>query len=215
MRIPSAIKWAVRAKMFTTVLMLMTVSAGPQPGAPAEASAQASAQASTQASAQADVKDFQKRVQTYLSIQKKALSKVPSSPKKTENAALIIKHQQDLADAIRALRPNAMPGEIFAPWLRDTISGAIKQEVKGKAGADAKATIVGEGNPKSAESPAAVKLTINGAYPEKASLSSVPPSVLMALPVLPEGVDYRFVGHTLILRDAKANTIVDILPNAF
>jgi hypothetical protein len=214
MRIPSAIKWAVRAKMCTTVILLMTVSAGPQSGAQAQAGTPASAQGNVK-EFQKDVKEFQQKVQAYLSIQKKALGQVPSIPKETKDTALIVKHQEQVAAAIRALRPNAMPGEIFAPWLRDTISGAIKQEVSGKAGADAKATIVGEGNPKSQKSPVDVKLTINGGYPEKAPLSSVPPSVLMALPALPEGVDYRFVGHTLILRDAKANIIVDILPNAF
>jgi hypothetical protein len=39
--------------------------------------------------------------------------------------------------------------------------------------------------------------------------------VLLALPELKEGVEYRFVGRTLILRDTKANIIVDTLPNAF
>jgi hypothetical protein len=195
----SVIKRALVAALSIAVFSMVTVSAGTQAG---------------QAVPQDDAKEFQGRVQKYLTIQKKALGKVPSSPKETTDAAVIAKHQQDVADTIRMLRPNAIPGEIFTPWLRTTISAAVKEQVKGKAGVDAKATILGEGNPKSAESPAAVKLTINGAYPEKAPLSTVPPSVLMVLPVLPEGVEYRFVGHTLILRDTKANIVVDILPNA-
>ena len=203
MRIHTSIKWALGAALSIAVLSLV-VTAGSQavPKVP-------------QAVPKDEAKEFQSMVRKYIDIQKKALRQVPSIPKETTDAALISKHQQQVADAIRALRPNAMPGEIFTPWLRTTISAAVKQQVKGKAGADAKATIVGEGNPKSAESPSAIKLTINGAYPDKAPLSTVPPSLLMALPVLPDGVEYRFVGHTLILRDTKANIVVDTLPNAF
>lgn len=200
MRIHSSIKWAFAAA-FSIAVLSLAVTAG--------------SQTVPQTVPKDDAKEFQGRVQKYLDIQKKALGKVPSMPKETTDAALINKHQQQVADAIRALRPNAMPGEIFTPWLQTTISAAVKQQVKGKAGADAKATISGEGNPKSAESPSPVKLTINGAYPDKAPLSTVPPSLLMALPVLPEGVEYRFVGHTLILRDTKVNIVVDTLPNAF
>jgi len=203
MRIHTSIKWALGAALSIAVLSLV-VTAGSQavPKVP-------------QAVPKDEAKEFQSMVRKYIDIQKKALRQVPSIPKETTDAALISKHQQQVADAIRALRPNAMPGEIFTPWLRTTISAAVKQQVKGKAGADAKATIEGEGNPRSAESPSAIKLTINGAYPDKAPLSTVPPSLLMALPVLPDGVEYRFVGHTLILRDTKANIVVDTLPNAF
>jgi hypothetical protein len=34
------------------------------------------------------------------------------------------------------------------------------------------------------------------------------------LPQLPEDVEYRIVGKTLILRDVDANIIVDFIPNA-
>jgi hypothetical protein len=45
-------------------------------------------------------------------------------------------------------------------------------------------------------------------------LSTMPPSLLLNLPKLPEGLEYRFVGRNLILYDSKANLIVDILRNA-
>jgi hypothetical protein len=41
----------------------------------------------------------------------------------------------------------------------------------------------------------------------------VPPSLLMALPTLPETLEFRFVGRSLILRDTKANLIVDLMPD--
>jgi hypothetical protein len=42
----------------------------------------------------------------------------------------------------------------------------------------------------------------------------MPPSVLLRLPKLPKGLEYRFVGKHLILYDMKANLIVDIFRNA-
>jgi len=204
MRMQPAIKWISVSAITVALLTAMSVFATAQ-----------TPQLAVQPVPKDDAKDFQERVDKYLAIQKKAIGKVPSMPKETTDAALISKHQLQLADAIRMLRPKPMQGEIFTPWLKTTISAALKQQVKGKAGADTKATILDEGNPKSGESPTAIKLTLNGAYPDTAPLSTVPPSVLMALPTLKDGVEYRFVGRTLILRDTKANIIVDTLPNAF
>lgn len=164
---------------------------------------------------QGDEKEFLARVEKYLEVQKKAVGQVPSLKKDEKDAAVIAKHEQQLGDAIRSLRPSAMPGEVFTPGVRRLLSGVVKSQVQGKAGKDAKNTIVGEGNPKSADSKSPIVVKVNAPYPANAPLSTVPPSVLMALPTLPKEVEYRFVGHDLILRDTKANLIVDVLPNAF
>lgn len=168
-----------------------------------------------EATAQDDAKVFDTQIQKYVEIHKKALASVPSLPKETSDAALILKHEKQVGDAIRALRPNAKQGDIFIPEAKRVITAAIKHEVAGKQGAAAKSTILDEGNPKSAESTTPVDLSINAPYPVKAPLSTVPPSVLMALPTLPKELEFRFVGRNLILRDTKANIIVDVLPNAF
>jgi hypothetical protein len=165
--------------------------------------------------AQNDEKAFLDRVQKYVDLQKKAEGSVPSLKKDEKDSAVIAKHEDQLADAIRKLRPNAMPGEVFTPGVRQMLAGVVKSQVQGQAGKDAKQTIVGEGNPKSDKSSAPVVLKVNATYSSTAPFSTVPPSVLMALPTLPKEIEYRFVGHTLILRDTKANIIVDILPNAF
>ena len=49
-------------------------------------------------------------------------------------------------------------------------------------------------------------LKVNQPYPKAEPLSTVPPDVLKALPVLPEDLEYRFVGKHLILYDARAGT---------
>jgi hypothetical protein len=156
-------------------------------------------------------KEFQAGIDKYMEIHRKAVASVPAIPKETTDAALIAKHQQQIADAIRKLRPNALVGETFTPVVRQMIVATVKQKVEGKAGESAKATILGEGNPKAEAVP--VNLTVNGTYPTTAPLSTMPPSVLMALPMLPKELEYRFVGRNLILLDSAANLIVDFIPN--
>ena len=59
-----------------------------------------------------------------------------------------------------------------------------------------------------------VPFKINAAYPDKQPLLTSPPSVLGNLPPLPKDIEYRFVNKHLILRDARANLIIDYIPNA-
>ena len=167
-----------------------------------------------EATAQADGKLLDAQVQKYLEIHKKAGASVPPLPKETTDTALIATREKQFADAIRALRPNAKQGDVFTPEIARMITTAIKQTLVAKGGKDAKGTILGEGNPKSAESAAPVNLAVNAPYPGTAPLSTVPPSVLMVLPTLPKELEFRFVGRNLILRDTQANMIVDFMPNA-
>ena len=45
-------------------------------------------------------------------------------------------------------------------------------------------------------------------------LATVPPLILNRLQPLPDGLEYRFMGRDLILRDSKANLIVDFVHEA-
>lgn len=54
---------------------------------------------------------------------------------------------------------------------------------------------------------------VNGVYPQAQPLGTVPPNVLAVLPVLPEDIEYRFIDRHLILRDVRANLIVDYIRN--
>ena len=62
--------------------------------------------------------------------------------------------------------------------------------------------------------PQSVVPKINADYPEKAPLATVPPLILRRLPTLPDGLEYRFMRRDLILRDSKANLIVDFVHEA-
>jgi hypothetical protein len=89
----------------------------------------------------------------------------------------------------------------------------LRDETGGHAGAPARKAIA-EDNPKATTKTPQVVLAPNAPYPEGAPLSTVPPRVLLRLPTLPESVDFRFVGKALVLRDVRANVIVDYIPGA-
>lgn len=42
----------------------------------------------------------------------------------------------------------------------------------------------------------------------------MPPKLLLALPLLPEELEYLFVNRDLVLWDWHADLIIDVLPNA-
>jgi hypothetical protein len=58
----------------------------------------------------------------------------------------------------------------------------------------------------------AIAPRVNELYPYASPLPTFPPLLLAALPVLPDGLEYRFMGDALIIRDVDANLIVDYLP---
>ena len=161
------------------------------------------------------IKDFNDRVQHYWDLHKKVEGVAPPMDKKKEpDPAVIIEHERKVRAGIRDARINVPEGDIFTPAVQKILMETIKQVLSSGTGPAARDIILGEGNPKNPESKARVDLVVNALYPPNAPLSTVPPSVLMILPKLPNGLEYRFVGKDLILYDSKANLIVDILRKA-
>jgi hypothetical protein len=159
------------------------------------------------------IKEFKERVDQYVELQKKveaALDPVDES----DDAALLVKQKERFAEVLQMARPNAAQGDIFIPAVQPILVTIIKQKLSGPANAQALSMVLDEGNPRGNE-PSAVApvLKANVIYPPGAPLSTVPPSLLLALPELPEEVEYRFVGRHLILHDTETNLIVDFILN--
>jgi hypothetical protein len=55
------------------------------------------------------------------------------------------------------------------------------------------------------------KPAVNMTYPPNLPKATFPPRLALSLPQLPEVLEYRLVGHHLILRDFEANLIVDYI----
>ena len=146
--------------------------------------------------------EFQKRIQAYLRIHNQAEGTVPNL-KNTNDPAKIFEREAALAKAIQTLRAGATPGDIFAPEYQPYFIKIVQDDFATRSAAARKAIIV--------ELPKNMKVDINPVYPTTLPLATFPAMLLRKLPDLPPELEYRLVARSLILRDVKANLIVDIL----
>jgi hypothetical protein len=145
---------------------------------------------------------FQRSIQAYLKIHNEAESKVPNL-KSTDDPQKISDRERALGQMIMTLRAGAKPGEIFAPEYQPYFIQIVHDDFATRSARDRKALV--------SELPAKVKVDINTVYPTTLPLATFPAALLRKLPDLPPELEYRIVGRSLILRDVKANLIVDIL----
>lgn len=147
---------------------------------------------------------FSTRVSAYLSLQKK-VERTMTSQKETADPERIKAHVSELARGIRAARAGAKPGDIFA-GAAEQFRQIIRADARNRSVRDAFAAMQ--------EVPRRTQPKVNADYPETAALATVPPLILTRLQRLPDGIEYRFMGRDLILRDTSANLIVDVLREA-
>jgi hypothetical protein len=100
-------------------------------------------------------------------------------------------------------RAEAKEGDIFTPPISVEFRKALRLEMNAATWAALRDDNPGEFSPQ-----------INGSYPERKPLSTVPPSILAVLPRLPDDIEYRFLGRHLILLDTRASVILDRIPYA-
>jgi hypothetical protein len=161
-------------------------------------------QNSTAASPEQIAADLQGRAKQYLDFRKKVAG---SSPKSNSTPSKITSAQNDLANKIRVARAGAKQGEIFTPEITRYVRRQIASRLSGRDGKRIRASL------RHAE-PVNITLQINQSYPDNVPLQSTPPSLLMSLPQLPAGLEYRLVGKELVIRDVDANIVVDYVANA-
>ena len=159
-------------------------------------------------------KDQQKVLNVFLQQAKQYIStehKLPADKlKPTTDIAELERERVALRQAMQQARPNAKQGDLFTPPVAAAFRQILAQTMSGPEGAKIRASLA------HAEPGAPAPLVVNGVYPDGKGqpLQSVPPTLLLKLPVLPKGLEYRIAGKTLSLRDADANMVVDLLPNA-
>lgn len=146
--------------------------------------------------------EFQDRVEAYVKLHKSMEATLPSL-KPTDVPEMIKAHQLALARKIREARPNAAPGDIFAGRSAEAFRAAAREEFRGPEGHDARTTI------RQGEPLANIDIRLNEAYPDGVPFTTVPPTLLLKFPKLPDQVAYRIVGRDLILIDVEADLVVD------
>ena len=151
--------------------------------------------------------DFREEVDEYLELHKKLAATLPPVPNDATPLQLD-QRQRALGALIQTARKGATPGDIFERDSRPIIRKLLFGIFGGPDGKKLRASIADE-NPGPA-----VKLQVNGRYPDTIPVSSMPPQVLQVLPQLPKELEYRFIGSTLILLDVHAHIIVDFMTGA-
>ena len=145
--------------------------------------------------------EFNRRVQDYAALRSKLEQGLPPLSV-TRDADEIERFEHRLAERIRRARP-ARRGQIFAPAMESQ----VKQMLARRADAATIALVMDDGPPE-------FDVDVNDTYSKERALATMPPNILLTLPDLPPDMEYRFVGRHLILRDARANIIIDEVPHA-
>lgn len=152
----------------------------------------------------ATLQQFRDRVAAYEKLRKQVEGTV-GPLKKTDDPAEIARRQRAIGEGIREARAEAKPGDVFVPAIAAVIRRFIARDLARRAPVERRAFVVSQPD---------VTVRVNDFYPPNVPFATIPPRLLQQLPTLPDSLEYRFLGSTLILRDADANLIVDELPGA-
>lgn len=151
------------------------------------------------------VPEFEERIAAYLDVQKKAAADLPAL-KRTDDPAEIAARETAIGQAVRAARADAKPGDVMTPEVAAHFRRLIKADFQSRTPTEQK-LMTDEIPP--------IRPKVNQTYPTDSPLATFPGKLLAVMPALPEGLEYRFLGHALIIRDIKANIIVDFILDVF
>lgn len=149
--------------------------------------------------------DVKVRVEQFAAERDRAADALPPLRDKAERDE-IVAHERALASRLAAERGRTNE-TIFTARTETLFRRLITEAVRQPGGRATRASVLDE-------NPGAIALAPNRPYPDGIVVSTVPPEILKALPALPPDVEYRFVGKHLIIRDTRANFVVDVLKDA-
>jgi hypothetical protein len=159
-----------------------------------------------------EAEDFLEEVEEYVEVRRKAREELPRLKDEAEPED-VTAYAKELTTNIALRRKGAKQGDLFRPKVAAAFRRLCRDHLARHP--DERKTVLTEGNPTGDEERiGAPKVAVNAQYIPASPLSTVPPTLLLSLPVLPDEVEYRFVGRSLILRDTVANLIIDFVPNA-
>jgi hypothetical protein len=187
------------------VIVLVSAASGCGRSTPTLTPAQTGISAEQQSADAAGFKEFSNRVDDYVKLHKSQEVLLPPL-KPTVSPEAINAHQRALSLKIREARPNARPGDIFTAAARKSFQDVIQSAMQGPRGANMDATLT-QGAPLPN-----IDVAVNQPYPDGVAFTTVPPTLLLVFPKLPDEVVYRVVLHDLLLMDVKANLVVDVIP---
>jgi len=157
------------------------------------------------------IQNFQRSVAAYVILHQQLEREVPP--------LVVSPDVDDISMAVRALgmrlqvaRVTARQGDIITPEVAQMFRRRIATCLRPEQWATLFADLARDEEGEPVEAP---PLRVNMAWPEQVPFDYVPPQLLQSLPLLPQELQYRIIGRSLVLWDHHANLIVDFLPGAF
>jgi hypothetical protein len=148
---------------------------------------------------------FHRALDAYMTLRRRLEQDVP--PLRTSGNVREIREAVDARRAaVRRARAQAQRGDMFNAEVASLFRMRIQQILL--ANDDLVAELMHEMSEDGGGWSAAV---VNGEF-SWSTAAATPPPVLAALHPLPDELQYRFVGHDLVLVDVDASVVLDILP---
>jgi hypothetical protein len=147
--------------------------------------------------------EFNKSVTAYMELHKSAEAAPPALKTGTTPPEVVL-FEKTLANRIKSARATAKQGDLFTPGVAQVLKRIFDDYYKRRTGRELRLLVDEVPN---------FSPQVNMTYPVDAAKATFPPRLSLALPVLPEDLEYRVVGTSLVLRDSKANLIIDYLAN--
>jgi hypothetical protein len=151
---------------------------------------------------------FNGRIADYVALHERLEGPLP--PQQISSDMRVVRQaMDDLARGVKAARRGARRGDIFTP----EVAALFRVRIAKCLPPDEMDMIITE---REEEDPVRLPaIHVNDRWPKGVPFIFEPPQLLSALPRIPEELQYRIVGHALVLWDHHADLIVDILPDAF
>ena len=150
---------------------------------------------------------FDSGVEDYVQIHRRLERFVPPEVITADPYRLFVSRWA-LAAEMRRARPLAKQGDLFTPEIaamfRRMVARALREDE-----IDMTVFLAEDGMT------LPIDVRVNGDYPAGGPVTTMPPTLLKALPALPPELQYRFVNFNLILWDVHAGLIVDFVPDVF
>jgi hypothetical protein len=149
---------------------------------------------------------MRKALADYVALRERLDQEVPKLTPNSE-ARDISAASDAQARAIMRARAKARQGDFFDKAASQVLTRRLQDAITTANLAADLATI-------DDEPPRVTTPRVHLRFPEAAQMATMPPSLLRVLPPLPEGLEYRIVGQSLVLRDIGAALILDYIPQA-
>ena len=155
--------------------------------------------------------NFERSVAEYVVLHQRLERDVPPIPV-TRDVGEILQAVKALGMRIQVARVTARQGDLITPEVARLFRRQIATCL---TPAEWQAIFDDRFRDEEGEPVEPPPLSVNMDWPGEVPFEFVPPELIKSLPALPQELQYRIIGRSLVLWDHHANLIVDFLPGAF